>query len=125
MATHSGVQNPRDSGACWAPVYGVAQSWTRLKRLSSSSSSMKTVLGNLRVMCLQHVYMLFMTIIGTIIIAVGTLGLLFPQNASVNYSDAFKLIITPNLVLNLLFSIPIYAFLNDVVNTIYIGEEGE
>ena len=27
--------NPRDGGACWAAVYGVAQSWTRLKRLSS------------------------------------------------------------------------------------------
>ena len=26
-------------GAEWAPVYGVAQSWTRLKRFSSSSSS--------------------------------------------------------------------------------------
>ena len=71
------------------------------------------------------IIMLFMTIIGTILVAVGTLGLLFLQNASVNYSDAFKLIITPNLVLNLLFSIPIYAFLNDVVNTIYIGEAGE
>ena len=71
------------------------------------------------------IIMLFMTIIGTIIIAVGTLGLLFLQNASINYSDAFKMIITPNLVLNLLFSIPIYAFLNDVVNTIYIGEVGE
>ena len=28
----------RDRGAWWAAVYGVAQSWTRLKRLSSSSS---------------------------------------------------------------------------------------
>ena len=33
------LENPRDDGACWAAVYGVAQSWTRLKRLSSSSSS--------------------------------------------------------------------------------------
>ena len=31
--------NPRDGGAWWAVVYGVAQSWTRLKQLSSSSSS--------------------------------------------------------------------------------------
>ena len=31
------LENPRDGGAWWAPVYGVAQSWTRLKRLSSSS----------------------------------------------------------------------------------------
>ena len=31
------LDNPRDGGAWWATVYGVAQSWTRLKRLSSSS----------------------------------------------------------------------------------------
>ena len=30
------LENPRDGGACWAAIYGVAQSWTRLKRLSSS-----------------------------------------------------------------------------------------
>ena len=33
------LENPRDREACWAAVYGVAQSQTRLKRLSSSSSS--------------------------------------------------------------------------------------
>ena len=32
------LENSRDGGAWWAAVYGVAQSWTRLKRLSSSSS---------------------------------------------------------------------------------------
>ena len=32
------LENPRDEGAWWVAVYGVAQSWTRLKRLSSSSS---------------------------------------------------------------------------------------
>ena len=31
--------DPRDRGAWWAAVYGVAQSQTRLKRLSGSSSS--------------------------------------------------------------------------------------
>ena len=31
------LENPRDGGAWWAAIYGVAQSWTRLKRLSSSS----------------------------------------------------------------------------------------
>ena len=35
------LENPRDGGAWWAAVYGVAQSRTRLKRLSSSSSSTK------------------------------------------------------------------------------------
>ena len=33
------LENPRDGGAWWAAVYGVAQSRTRLKRLSSSSRS--------------------------------------------------------------------------------------
>ena len=33
------LENPRDGGAWWAAIYGVAQSWTRLKQLSSSSSS--------------------------------------------------------------------------------------
>ena len=33
------LENPRDRGAWWAAVYGVAKSWTWLKQLSSSSSS--------------------------------------------------------------------------------------
>ena len=41
MATHSPgkcscLENPRDGGAWWAAIYGVAQSRTRLKRLSRS-----------------------------------------------------------------------------------------
>ena len=32
------LENPRDGGAWWAAVYGVTQSRTRLKRLSSSSN---------------------------------------------------------------------------------------
>ena len=45
MATHSSVlawRIPGTGGAWWAAVYGVAQSRTRLKRLSSSSSSTYT-----------------------------------------------------------------------------------
>ena len=34
------LENPRDGEAWWAAIYGVAQSRTRLKWLSSSSSSM-------------------------------------------------------------------------------------
>ena len=34
---YSCLENPRDGGAWWAAIYGVEQSWTRLKRLSSSS----------------------------------------------------------------------------------------
>ena len=31
------LENPRDGGAWWAAVYGVAQSWTQLKRLSAAA----------------------------------------------------------------------------------------
>ena len=34
----SRLENPREGGAWWAAVYGVAQSQTRLKQLSSSSN---------------------------------------------------------------------------------------
>ena len=34
------LKNPRDRGAWWAAISGVAQNQTRLKRLSSSSSSL-------------------------------------------------------------------------------------
>ena len=40
---YSCLENPMDGGAWWAAVYGVTQSWTRLKRLSSSSSSSRAV----------------------------------------------------------------------------------
>ena len=38
MVTHlfSYLENPRDGGAWWAAAYGVAQSQTQLKQLSSS-----------------------------------------------------------------------------------------
>ena len=36
------LENPREGGAWWAAVYGVAQSRTRLKPVSSSSSSSST-----------------------------------------------------------------------------------
>ena len=39
------LESPRDGGAWWAAVYGVAQSWTRLKRLSSSSSRSRKCSG--------------------------------------------------------------------------------
>ena len=35
---YSCLENPRDGGAWWAAIYGVAQSQTQLKRLSRSSS---------------------------------------------------------------------------------------
>ena len=40
------LENPRDRGAWWAAIYGVAHSCTRLKRLSSSSIASKKVKHN-------------------------------------------------------------------------------
>ena len=47
------LENPRDGGAWWAAVYGIAQSRTRLKRLSSSSSK------HLFVCLLANLYVFF------------------------------------------------------------------
>ena len=41
------LENPRDGGAWWAAVYGVTQTWTRLKQLSS----IFLFCGNLRILC--------------------------------------------------------------------------
>ena len=48
------LENPRDRGACWAAVYGVAQSWTRLNQLSSSSSSREGNGKRLQYSCLEN-----------------------------------------------------------------------
>ena len=39
------LENPRDGGAWWAAIYGASQSRTRLKRLSSSSSSRQSIIS--------------------------------------------------------------------------------
>ena len=44
---YSFLENPRDRVAWWTAVYGVTQSWTRLKQLSSMSLSKFT--------CLYHI----------------------------------------------------------------------
>ena len=45
VGQYSCLENPRDGGAWWAAVYGVAQSRTWLKQLSSSSSSSSRTVG--------------------------------------------------------------------------------
>ena len=47
------LENPRDGGAWWAAVYGVAQSQTRLKWLSSSSQDVY-----IQVLILPHFYII-------------------------------------------------------------------
>ena len=53
------LESPRDGGAWWAAVYGVAQSRTRLKRLSSSSSSRTKSSFFLSTKCISIPHMFF------------------------------------------------------------------
>ena len=48
------LENPRDGEAWWAAAYWVTQSWTRLKRLSSSSSSSSGI--NYLITCLVPLF---------------------------------------------------------------------
>ena len=50
------LENPRDGEAWWAAIYGVAQSRTRLKRLSSSSSSFNLCLMNNYAYLILNIY---------------------------------------------------------------------
>ena len=56
------LENPKDRGAWWAAVSGVAQSRTQLKRLSSSSSSKITCAGD------QNTYISNMEILWLVLI---------------------------------------------------------
>ena len=49
------LENPKDGGAWWAAVSGVAQSRTRLKQLSSSSNTSKVMLKILQTRLQQYV----------------------------------------------------------------------
>ena len=53
------LENPRDWGAWWAAIYGVAQSWIRLKQLSNSSSKSKYLLQRRSALSLCFSHSLF------------------------------------------------------------------
>ena len=58
------LENPKDRGAWWAAVCGVAQSQTWLKRLSSSSSrSIHIYKHTLYIYTCIHTYMLSLTVL--------------------------------------------------------------
>ena len=42
---YSCLENPRDGGAWWAAVYGVAQSWTRLSDLAAAAAAAHWIKG--------------------------------------------------------------------------------
>ena len=56
------LENPRDGGAWWAAIYVVAQSRTRLKRLSSSSSKFSYFRTSYFVLKMDHFKFIFLTV---------------------------------------------------------------
>ena len=61
------LENPRDRGAWWAAIYGVAQSRTRLKRFSSSSSS-SGVYGKWILLSASHEQALYFRVLWSLLI---------------------------------------------------------
>ena len=58
------LENPRDGRAWWAAIYGVTQSRTRLKQLSSSSSSVFTwykIIASISKPTFFHIYCIQIT----------------------------------------------------------------
>ena len=57
------LENPRDGGAWWAAIYGVAQSRTRLRRLSSSSVDSPLWISHSRTLFVYSLLLLFSRLI--------------------------------------------------------------
>ena len=76
------LENPRDGGAWWAAVHGVTQSRTRLKRLSSSSSSKGLDERGVHFVVPREINMLWLIQISLLSIIAFPLSLL-PENSSV------------------------------------------
>ena len=62
------LENPRDGGAWWAAIYGVAQSRTRLKWLSSSIITSKCILMVLLLFIICLVFEIFFFCLFTCIV---------------------------------------------------------
>ena len=52
------LENPRDGGAWWAAIYGVAQRWTQLKWLSSSFKLIHFSTNNIHNICPHSITLL-------------------------------------------------------------------
>ena len=84
------LENPRDGRDWWAAVYGVAQSRTRLKRLSSSSSSILMSESQKRINSTKH-YKVLPT--STLFITLVSFNQNLPQMAYGFHRNVFKLLI--------------------------------
>ena len=99
------LENPRDGGARWAAISGVAQSWTRLKRLSSSSSSIdQFLLMCSKLFCLEiNVSSCLLKMTQTFQIFVYFINILSTHNVWGNAAGAGEMMLHENRSLLLLY----------------------
>jgi len=69
--------------------------------------------------------MFSVTFIGTLFLHLLSFAVLSILGTPFSLSDVLGLIILPSLLLNILFSIPIYAFMRDLARWVYPAEEFE
>lgn len=69
--------------------------------------------------------MFSVTFLGTILMAVLTLGVLRLSGVSIPLQDAFGLLTLPGVLLNLLLAIPVYAVMRDLAHWAYPSLEAE
>jgi len=58
--------------------------------------------------------MLLVTLVGTLIYHLLSMGVLFMQTGSMQFEQAWNLVTLPSLLLNLLLAIPVYAIVHNV-----------
>ena len=89
------LENPRDRGAWWAAVYGVTQSRTRLKQLSSSSSSNALQGGKHTVPSVYHSTLCWLPTSSPCMVTLGSHQLLALDSAFPTWQDRHFTITAP------------------------------
>lgn len=69
--------------------------------------------------------MFTVTFLGTLIMHLLSYAALVLTGVSISLGDALGFVTLPSLLLNLFFSIPVYAFMRDLAHWVYPGEEVE
>ena len=71
--------NPRDGGTWWAAIYGVAQSWTQLKRQQQQQQQQQDICPVVRL--LGHIVLLFLVFKGmSILFSIMTVSVYITTN---------------------------------------------
>jgi dolichyl-phosphate-mannose--protein O-mannosyl transferase len=124
------LQDQVDSAWHWAIVTGIVVGFI------SGINWLVFVIGYVAVVALAKVLrmrvwqapllaMFSVTFLGTILMAVLTLGVLRLSGVSIPLQDAFGLLTLPGVLLNLLLAIPVYAVMRDLAHWAYPSLEAE